>query len=718
MSCRWKPSLGYSSPYCTDGSSAVGVSSHFALAPAGMLLFTFSLAPISAAFAGVIVKLPIEVEASTGLRAFYDGQDASSYLVLGAEHPSFELPFPQHSGTFQLRVEAIESGEALLDESFRVVSDTLVSASATEPQLAAEPVDKERAFNWSGQLDLSAQRDALDGSEYETRESESQRDSDVLAGFGFSSRSAAIESSVDLEFVHRKDRDNTLRLDGPKADMSRLVSTFTYGGKRGSSLSLTAGDIGLSSANSLVNTGMNSRGVALAYESPGQRLRLEVGRLYGQDIVGLEGGALGYASDSYRMAANGSLKLLSSDSVDWDMNVSVLDVDRGIEEQFGVSASQSGEVNLVQGVGSSLSLWQERLTLSLSWADSKYDNPEEQNAENLPEGDGFEVFDPGVTRGSAHRHSAVWRAVQTENTDISVEYNQEQASTFYRSVQGQATADRRERSLYSYIISGPVSASLGTTQYRNNLGELISVHTLEEAVHSADVEVDLQWLRPDDSRSNNWYPSLFAIRSTQETLKTLNGDDIILAVVIEGFDFMKQSSISHGLTLLWEGESSSTSLDVDYNYFDNKQRERSNADSRDLVYGLSHAVDIGNWSLEGRLGLSVNNDLDIVSRSSTELSEWGVSTAYNNGAGLDVSLEIDQSRNDYLDKVFGEDEVNNSRTYGVNMELGYWLAKYLGESVAPSLSLSWSRSSTDNRSEYYISDQRAESWLLNLGVQF
>ncbi len=717
MSSEVKSGLAYRCPPCKSSLPFSRVLHGPSALAASVLVAASLLGPLAHASTELLIELPAHLEKGAELRAFYEGQDASSYLQLGTAQPRFELPFPELKGTFQLRVEVVESGEVILDERFRVLDGEAVPAASEAAHVADETPDKGTEFIWSGQLDMSAQREAIDGSEFDAADTESAQDSELLAGLGFSTQGATWVSSVDLEFVHRKDRDNTLRIDAPKADMSRFVSSINYGSEQSARLAITAGDIGLSSENSLVNSGMNSRGLALSFESPSQRVRLQVGRLYGHDIVGLEGGVFGYDDDSHRMAANASVKLLSNDSIDWNLDLSMLDVDRGIEEQFGISASQSGEINEVRGVGTSVSLWQDRLTLSMHWADSQYDNPAENNAENLPEGDEFEVFNPGVTRGSAHRHALVWSAIQSEKMDVSVEFNQEQASAFYRSVQGQSTADRREWSLFSHVGAGPINASFGTTQYRNNLDELISVHTLDEAVHSVDLEFDLLSLGEQGGARNRFYPSALSVRSSQETLKTLNGEDIILAPVIEGFDFMNQSTISHGMSFYWEGESSSTSFDVDYSYFDNKQRERAEADSRDLVYGLSHDVDIGNWRVGGRLGLSLNEDLDTVSRSDTTLSEWGLSLAYNSETGLGFSAAVDQSDNDYLDKVLGEDEVNNSRTYSVNLELGAWVAKYWGERAEPSLSVSWSRSNTDNRSDYYNSDQTADAWLVNLGMQ-
>lgn len=664
------------------------------------------------------LDLGLEPRDPGGLRAYYNQQDATRFLSFDGERWQFASPFPDSDDSFHLRVTAAQSAEPLIDGRYRADAGVLVAVSSE----STDPATSDRGVanvEWSGQLDLSAQRLADEGSEYESPETEQQRESDLLAGLGVQRAWSRWQASADLELVHRSRRDNTLRLDGPKADLSRMVTALVYGPEGGSRLAFSAGDIDLNSSNDLVNSGMSSRGVSLSFSSPDERLRLDLGQLYGHDIVGLDEGLFGVDSGSHRLSANAVLQLVSSDSFDWELHASSLDVDRGIEDEYGLAASQSGEINRVRGLGSNFSLWADKVELSLSWADSAYDNPSEQNRDNLPAGDDLVVYDPGETRGSAHRHRLLWRAVESERGELSFEYSQEQASAFFRSVQGQSTADRRQWSLISQLAVGRVYATLGSTHYRNNLDDLISIHTLDEAVHSVEVEVDLTPEEGGDSATASpWRPTSLALRSSREALKTLNGEDIILAPVIEGFDFMNQHSTSHGLSLLWEGPGSSTGLDVDYNFFDNSQRERAQADTRDWTYGLSHARDFGRWSVSGRVGLSSNDDLDSASRSRTELREWGLSVAYSTGDGLGFSVALDQSDNDFRDRVLGEDEVDQSRTLGLTVELSKWLAGKLGERHVPTLTSSWSRTESDSRSDYYNSDQRSDAWLINLGVQF
>ena len=74
-----------------------------------------------------------------------------------------------------------------------------------------------------------------------------------------------------------------------------------------------------------------------------------------------------------------------------------------------------------------------------------------------------------------------------------------------------------------------------------------------------------------DEEMSALVPSSVGLRASVEELKTLNGDVIILAPVIAGFDFMDQTTQTLGLSLAWEGDSNSTTLDIDYVYFDNDQ---------------------------------------------------------------------------------------------------------------------------------------------------
>ena len=416
--------------------------------------------------------------------------------------------------------------------------------------------------------------------------------------------------------------------------------------------------------------------------------------------------------------------LVDHDQVEWSVRISMLDVNRDIEDAFATGESQSGEVNTVRGIGTDLSLFDNSLNLSLSWAESEYDNPSELNDENVPDDDGFEIFSPGVTRGNAYRHSVQWDAWRNaENTrSISLEYETERSEPFYRSIQGDATADRRQWSLFADFAAGPIAARIGSTQYQNNLDNLVSIHTLDEAVHTAEVTLDVvSWretLVDSDEDMSALVPSSVGLRASVEELKTLNGDVIILAPVIAGFDFMDQTTQTLGLSLAWEGDSNSTTLDIDYVYFDNDQAERAEADTRDLVYTLSHSIFRDQWSLSGRVGLSLNDDLDTVSRSRTELTEYGLSGSYTTQQDLTFSAGLDRSVNKFNDRVQNDDEDSRSVSYNFSLDFGSWLAQRLQLRFDPSVTASWQRTTTDNRSIFFRNDQESESFSINIGASF
>jgi hypothetical protein len=293
-------------------------------------------------------------------------------------------------------------------------------------------------------------------------------------------------------------------------------------------------------------------------------------------------------------------------------------------------------------------------------------------------------------------------------------------------VHGDATADRRQWSLMADLEAGPVRAQIGTTQYQNNLDNLISVHTLDEAVHTADVTFDVvSWRESraddnysEDNRAARLIPSSVGVRASVESLQTLNGDVIILAPVIAGFDFMNQTTENVGLSLTWDGDSSSTTLDIDYTYFDNAQRERANADTKDLIYSLEHSLYRDNWTLSGRVGISANDDFDDASRSRTDLTEWGFSGSYTSDYGVTLSFGFDRSNDRFHDRVFDEQEDTKSIAYSISLDFGTWLAERLSLGIDPSVTASWQRTETDSRSVFFDSNNMSESFSFNLGVPF
>ena len=731
--------------------------------PAGLLFVLFSTvvtSDISIAADALNIEIDTGIDSNFPLKedfyqAFYNNIDASAFLRLRQGRIYFEVPYPAREDTFSLRIITKDDNATILSANFSIENgvpsrqpdsvnqqgdtnlkanteqvtdsqepDSLTSSlQETDPQ-ANTDTGGELDFSYHGQVDLSALATSEDGSEFERRESEQQRESDILSGVSLGFNYKSLETSLNVEGVHRSNQDSTLRFDGPRADISQLVSTLRFNTSDGSAFYLNAGDVNISSKNTLVNSGMSSRGFNIGYVAPNDRFFWEVGRVYGQDIVGMARGPLAISDNSYRIGASAGVKLVNQDQVEWSVRFSMLDVNRDIEDAFATGESQSGEVNTVRGIGTDLSLFDNSLNLSLSWAESEYDNPSELNDENVPDDDDFEVFSPGVTRGNAYRHSIQWDAWRNaENTRaVSLEYETERSEPFYRSIQGDATADRRQWSLFADITAGPIAARIGSTQYQNNLDNLISIHTLDEAVHTAEVTLDVvSWqetLVDSEEETSALVPSTVGLRASVEELKTLNGDVIILAPVIAGFDFMDQTTQTLGLSLAWEGESNSTTLDIDYVYFDNDQAERAEADTRDLVYTLSHSIFRDQWSLSGRVGLSLNDDLDTVSRSKTELTEYGLSGSYTTQQDLTFSVGLDRSVNKFNDRVQNDDEDSRSVSYNFSLDFGSWLAQRLQLRFDPSVTASWQRTTTDNRSIFFQNDQESQSLSINIGASF
>jgi hypothetical protein len=643
--------------------------------------------------------------------------------IADSDDPALDQPEPDDSDLADAADE--------FDEADNELSDELVNDSDDFDEYAdIDTTDEGSAveFTRGGQLDIAAVGNAQDGSDFERRESEQDRESDLLANFSVGVGYRSLNASLDVEGVHRSNDDNTVRYEGPRADISQFISSLRYSAGDGSVFFLNAGDISVQSGNSLVNTGMASRGFSVGFVSPDERIRWEVGRVYGQDIVGMVRGPVGFSSESYRIGASAGVKLVDRREVEWTARVSLLDVKRDVEEGFGFSESQSGERNIVRGYGTDVSFFEQRVDVSLSWAKSEYDNPAELNTDNIPEDEDFVLFDPGVTRGDAYRHTLRWDAWRNEDTGslVSLQYATERSEPFYRSVHGDATADRRQWSLTADLEAGPVRAQIGTTQYQNNLDNLISVHTLDEAVHTADVTFDVvSWRESraddnysEDNRAARLIPSSVGVRASVESLQTLNGDVIILAPVIAGFDFMNQTTENVGLSLTWDGDSSSTTLDIDYTYFDNAQRERANADTKDLIYSLEHSLYRDNWTLSGRVGISANDDFDDASRSRTDLTEWGFSGSYTSDYGVTLSFGFDRSNDRFHDRVFDEQEDTKSIAYSISLDFGTWLAERLSLGVDPSVTASWQRTETDSRSVFFDSNNMSESFSFNLGVPF
>ena len=691
-----------------------------------------------------LIDTGLDVSALRQPVVIYRGVDATAFAFVHDNRLYFRNPYPDNSQPFTLRVFDEYSRQIHFQASYKKINGAfspskLITERAKQSELIDDQatvandlstldntkVSRERTFDRtvSGQLNLSSLNTVEDSSEFEQQVSTQNTASDLLASFGTSADYRSISARLDVEAVHRSDDNSTVRINGPRADLSRFQSSLQHTSTDGSRFYITAGDIEVTSANSLVNSGMASRGFSLGFATAGEKFQWEVGRVFGQDIVGAVQGPIGFSQDSYRIGAKAGLRLIDTEKLRLTGRLSVLNVKRSAGEGFAVAETQSGEVNKVWGAGADIEVLNNRLNLSLNWAHSEYDNPLELNADNLPDEPELEVFNPGVTRGRAYRHSIQWQAWQSNDyrKSVSIEASTERAEPFYRSVHGNSTADRRQWSLFTDLTTDSWNVRIGTTQYQNNLDQLITIHTLDEAIHSADISINLKQPyseQTSDATAHVFVPTSVGIRATVETLRTLNGDQIILAPVIEGFDFMNQVTETLGLSLNWETFNSNTSLSIDHSFFDNRQRERANADSRSLAASISHSIFKDSWNFSGRLGLSINDDLDAASRSTSELVEWGLSGSYATASGAILSAAVDRSIDNFNDLVFDDRERSRSLSYNVSLDAGIWLARRLGWRTEPSVTIAWQQITSNNRSVFFSSDQSSQSLTVNVGVPF
>ena len=287
--------------------------------PAGLLFVLFSTvvtSDISIAADALNIEIDTGIDSNFPLmedfyQAFYNNIDASAFLRLRQGRIYFEVPYPAREDTFSLRIITKDDNATILSANFSIENgvpsrqpdsvnqqgdtnlkanteqvtdsqepDSLTSSlQETDPQ-ANTDTGGELDFSYHGQVDLSALATSEDGSEFERRESEQQRESDILSGVSLGFNYKSLETSLNVEGVHRSNQDSTLRFDGPRADISQLVSTLRFNTSDGSAFYLNAGDVNISSKNTLVNSGMSSRGFNIGYVAPNDRFFWEVGRVY------------------------------------------------------------------------------------------------------------------------------------------------------------------------------------------------------------------------------------------------------------------------------------------------------------------------------------------------------------------------------------------------------------------------------------------------------
>lgn len=672
------------------------------------------------------------------IRVFYQDKEASAFAEYKNGSIYFQVPFPDDKSEFELKIIERRTGDILLENIYEVVDNRMqfvqvvdVGTSTADEELTVKSVsdsslEASQQFTYTAntQFDLSGFAERFTGSDFTEVETAQDGESDLLASFSSNWSSQYIELGGELEAVHRSNPESAVRFGGPRADLAKMSSSLLFSGPSGTAFQLQAGDVSLESPNTLVNAGMASRGFVIGFSTPNDRFSWSVGRMFGQDIVGTVKGPLGLGNESYRVVTNYRFNVVNTENLVWDLSVANLRAKRNTDDDFGIGSSNSGERNDVWGASSQLAVLDGRVSLSFSFAHSEYDNPSELNSDNIPDGDGFEVFDPGVTSGSAYSHRVIWEVLRNEeaNQAVTLELATEKADPFYRSIQGQSTADREQWSLFTSFYAGALNGRLGSTQYQNNLDKLISIHTLDEAVHQAELSLSLLEMIEDDSETNQSFrrmvPSSVSLYATIEELKTLNGDVIILAPVIDGFDFMDQTTETVGMSATWDGQSHSTSVDVSYSFMDNDQRERATADRRDVSYSVAHSINKEKWSITGNLSLNTSDDLDNASRSQNQATQWGVSGSYSADIGINWTAAFESGLNELHYLLSDENEDSDSNTLSLSMDFGTWLAERLSLPTDPSMTLRWHRSENENRSDFFSSDQTSESITFNVGVSF
>ena len=670
------------------------------------------------------ILIPLPANAHEAVTVTMDNQDVTPFSTINGNNIELTVPFPAKKDAFEITISDASGEQILHTETYR-------RARASE---VFDSVDT----TVSGQFNTAFVADRSND-DFSGFGDEDSAQSDLLAALSIETQRGGIRTIAEIEGVNRTDPNQALRADGPNADISRFNIRSEFAPSTNDRAFISAGDTELYAANSLVNTGMSSRGIVAGYESSNSRFKLELGRLHGSDIVGTVHGPLGWSNDSYRTGLNSSYTVLETPRMSWSIHGSALDVKRTPEDSYGVGQTADAETNRVFGIGTSLAAFQNKLRLNMNWAHSSYNNPADENSfAEFDNSDDFELFSPGATTGTAWRHELNWDAWAGSlgNTpgSIGFELSAEQATPLFRSVQGTATADRKQWAGAINATLGLVTARLDTTQFRNNLDNLISIHTLDEAVHNASVSIDLEHLRSGGNRfesnldlnaantsvfqASKLIPSSLGLTTQVQDVKTLNGEDIILAPVIDGFDFMNQTTETIGLSASWINNQHTTTVESSYSFLDIDQRERAEADRRDVYHGVSHTYQNNQWSVSGRIGVSRTNDLDPASRSDTTLNDWGVSTSYLTLNGLRLGASFENSLSRLADRLSDDNARSTSRRYNVSIDIGDWYAHQFNLTNAPSISASWQKTEGTETNAFDNSANSTTSATLNIGVNF
>lgn len=659
-------------------------------------------------------------------RILVNEEDATAFAEQSANNVVLVNPYPERVEEFQVSLVDKLSGEQLYSEVFRIAKDS-------------EYFDSIETAG-SAQLDTSAinmgnpRPEPFDDFERNTSESNFRADYQVNAVRG--------NYSVDLELeaINRTNEDNTLRFEGPTTDISRFQVNNNYKFGEKTNVGLNFGDIQLSSLNGLVNQGMSSRGIALNLSTFSNRLNVEFGTLFGSDIVGTVHGPFGTDRNSFRHSVKADATVVQKEKFNWNIHASWVDMERPSDSNFGISETNEAEHNTVFGLGSTMRFFDNRATLDLAWAETEYFNPIDisQFEEDV------EVYDPGVTKGDAWNANFSWlalsRMVKEKPLSLGIQLGAEQATPLYRSVHGGGTADRKQWNASVSASYGVLSGTLSTTQFRNNMDNLVSIHTLDQAIHNASLDINLEQFRQnsddggadavdsdglENQKPEKWpdsfrklIPSSVGFNAQIEDMKTLNGEVIILAAVIDGFDFMNQTSRNIGTSLSWFGLNSNTTIGLNYSFLDIDQRERAAADRRDTNITFSHDVSVDDMSAGVRLGFTRTDDLDPTTRSATMLGDWGLNLSFRGPLHITFAGAVDFTQNDFDDRAGQDDRDGDSKRFSLSMNFGEFIKRRYNLSQTPSVTALWQNTQSLESSQFGEFEASSSSFTLNLGVAY
>lgn len=268
------------------------------------------------------ILLPLQPTDPSAYVVTVDNKDVTLFSTVTDTGIMLDLPFPEKKESIEVVVTNTTGSETLYRERYR-------KARATE---VFDTVNT----TVSGQFNTAFVSESNNGSAQHFANNDSAQ-SDLLATLSIDAKRGALSTYAEIEGVNRTDKQQTVRDDGPNADISRFHVTTEYSPSSSNRFFISAGDTGFSAVNSLVNTGIYSRGIVAGFESSARRIKFEVGRLHGADIIGAVNGPLGWTNDSYRFGFNYLFRVIDTPSLNWNLHSSAIDVN-AINRTASVSA--------------------------------------------------------------------------------------------------------------------------------------------------------------------------------------------------------------------------------------------------------------------------------------------------------------------------------------------------------------------------------------------